>query len=532
MEMPINQSSGCGSLSTIQIDRSNSVEFSFHASTKNTELKELIQSIWDNFSYDEQLDIDGTSNNKGVLGIHYLELVVVQMFHQWVIDPTVCIASIRNNNTINVRNFYNTKMIDMRKLVRVWNVLEYNGYITVANHSFDRENPTAQNTTTRVMASAKLQDMFGNVSTTEFDVDLNADSKQLHLTEYEVEAYTGYLHTRNTQRAKIYIKYNEDTPHIAEKLKVLKEYNRLLSQTHVDIANLEEPYVPRKRYNKVTKTYDETKIAINQSKKFVRRVFSRNSWKANGRFYGGFWQLVGSDYRQHIRINGETTVELDYKSLHPNLLLILEGLEPSTDVYGLGDTPIVDRYDLDTQRSIVKLAVLMLLNTDDIEKAYNALIAKFATPPEDPVDIKADLTREEFNSYLDAFIMHHPSLEKYMGKDEGISLMYQDSLIVEELIRNFTAREIPILCVHDSIIIQEKYLDLARVEMKKATVKLLGVELDFDQNRVTKDLVDGTRGFNDTEFTASYWDAFIQQYPSGVTTRYQDNLDKFNEWRR
>jgi len=156
----------------ITIDRRNSVEFSFHASTKNTELKELIQSIWDSFSYDEQLDIDGTSNNKGVLGVHYLELIVVQLFHQWVIDPTVCIASIRNNNAINVRDFYNTKMIDIRKLVRVWNVLEHNGYIIVANHSYDRENPNAQNTTTRVMPSAKLQDMFGKVSTTEFDVDL------------------------------------------------------------------------------------------------------------------------------------------------------------------------------------------------------------------------------------------------------------------------------------------------------------------------------------------------------------------------
>lgn len=515
----------------ITIDRRNSVEFSFHASTKNTELKVLIQSIWDDLSYDEQLDIDGTSNNKGVLGIHYLELIVVQMFHQWVIDPTVCIASIRNNNVINVRDFYNTKMIDIRKLVRVWNVLEHNDYIIVANHSYDRENPNAQNTTTRVMPSAKLQDMFANIGTTEFDVDLNADNKQLHLTEYDLEASTGLLHSKNNQKNRTYTKYNDNTPHIAEKLKVLKEYNRLLLQTHVDIANLEEPYVLRKRYNKVTKTYDETKIAINQSKKFVRRVFSRNSWKHNGRFYGGFWQLVGSDYRQHIRINGETTLELDFKSLHPNLLLIQEGLEPSTDVYGLGDTPIVDRYDLDTQRSIVKLAVLMLLNADNIDKAFKALIAKFASPPGEPIDIRANLTREEFNSYLDAFIMHHPSLEKYMGKDEGIKLMYQDSLIVEELIQNFTAREIPILCVHDSIIVQEKYLDLAREEMKKATVKLLGVELDFDQNRVTKDLVDGTRGFKDTEFTASYWETFIQQYPSGVTTRYQDNLDKFNEWK-
>jgi len=128
-----------------------------------------------------------------------------------------------------------------------------------------------------------------------------------------------------------------------------------------------------------------------------------------------------------------------------------------------------------------------LLSTD-IHEA-KALIAKFAAAPGEPIDIRADLTREEFNSYVDAFIMHHPSLEKYMVKDEGIKLMYQDSLIVEELIQNFTAREVPILCVHDSIIVQEKYLDLAREKMKKATVKLLGVEFDFDQNRVTKDLV-------------------------------------------
>lgn len=64
-------------MTNISIDRRNSVEFSFHASTKNTELEELYQSIWDDFSYDEQLDIDGTSKNNGVFGTHYLELILV-----------------------------------------------------------------------------------------------------------------------------------------------------------------------------------------------------------------------------------------------------------------------------------------------------------------------------------------------------------------------------------------------------------------------------------------------------------------------
>ena len=59
-------------MNSITIDRRNSVEFSFHASTNNTELKELIQSIWDDFSYDEQLDIDGTSNNK-IIGLGFFK---------------------------------------------------------------------------------------------------------------------------------------------------------------------------------------------------------------------------------------------------------------------------------------------------------------------------------------------------------------------------------------------------------------------------------------------------------------------------
>jgi hypothetical protein len=49
-------------------------------------------------------------------------------------------------------------------------------------------------------------------------------------------------------------------------------------------------------------------------------VFNNGSFNEGGRFYGGWWQNFPSDYRQFITINGHTTWEYDYSSLHPAML--------------------------------------------------------------------------------------------------------------------------------------------------------------------------------------------------------------------
>ena len=109
--------------------------------------------------------------------------------------------------------------------------------------------------------------------------------------------------------------------------------------------------------------------------------------------------------------------------------------------------------------------------------------------------------------------------------------MYVDSQIIEAIIKNFISYKLPILCVHDSIIVEERHVELARAEMKTATNKILGTELSFDQNRLTYDNVQGTFKYQDKEFTNVYFEHFRSQLPPKVTPRHDTNLRAFKKWK-
>lgn len=86
------------------------------------------------------------------------------------------------------------------------------------------------------------------------------------------------------------------------------------------------------------------------------RVFNNNSFESGGRFYGHWSQMMKSDDRQFIKIDGRPTVELDYSCLHFFMLYCLEGIEPpDDDLYRLPDIdPIF--------RPLIKKAVNIALN--------------------------------------------------------------------------------------------------------------------------------------------------------------------------
>lgn len=54
---------------------------------------------------------------------------------------------------------------------------------------------------------------------------------------------------------------------------------------------------------------------------YMARIFNID-WKRGGRFYGmgTSWQNIKAEARQHIMIDGEPVVELDFKTLHPAIL--------------------------------------------------------------------------------------------------------------------------------------------------------------------------------------------------------------------
>ncbi len=220
----------------------------------------------------------------------------------------------------------------------------------------------------------------------------------------------------------------------------LKDYNRFLLAHRIELSDNGRP--------------------ISQFK-LVRRVFCRTSLQAGGRFFGGFWQGLPSGKRgesgsrKQILINGEPTVELDYKSLHPHLLYQWENLLPPDDAYLLADWP----------RELVKKCILVTFNCKSFgeEASLNSVLKD--------KELQHHCSLLENGGYSKLrrdFISKNPALEKFLGKDVGVRLQRQDSDIAMVVMKRLMQEGILALCIHDSFICQAKYEEALRQIMMEA----------------------------------------------------------------
>jgi hypothetical protein len=305
----------------------------------------------------------------------------------------------------------------------------------------------------------------------------------------------------------------------------LRAYNELLLRTHIDISSLDNPYVERQKADGQIQ-----RVPIDRSNQFVRRIFSRNSWNLNGRFYGGWWQQVGEDYRKDIRIDGSPTIEVDFQGYHVAILAKEQGVSKNIDYdwYKLGDV-FIKRFDEDTQRRAVKLLVLTTINAADKKKAFKAYRQNAKK--------EYSLKDHELELLLSKFIEKHPYLEAGICSDRGIDLMYKDSLVTSLIINEFVKKEEPILSVHDSYIVKRDSVLLLRDTMNKATKAVLNTTFPVDQEHYsTKQRQLILNAFRQHDY-ATYMDYVQDQsvysvHTPKITPRYSANYQKFLHWRQ
>ena len=499
-----------------QIDRNHSVAFSYTAHTTNRDLIELSDNVWSSFPEETRAKIDPVGRNSKALGLPTLRLIIVQLFGVWVTDSTQALATPRGNN-LKVKSIYNPKAINPEKLRAVLDALEANNYIDTIAHSHS-DNPNQKNTTSRARASKTLQELFSTLNTTEFDMIEDPNTPLVKLNEFDVNPETG-----EQLKTKHPVEYDQTLPHVVEMVKVLRAYNDLLNRTHIHLASIDKPYITRIE----KKTGKEINVQITNASKTIRRVFSRGKWDCFGRFSGGFWQRVGdkeeSPYRRNIRINNETTVELDYSSLHPNILTVEAGLEPLEDVYTIG-YQVDEQFDQLEQRQIMKGLVLNLLNAKTSELAYSAF--RYNKPEKHPF---RKLSNAKLEAFTTALTKKHPHLTDKIGNDEGIRLMFIDSQIMNVIIDKATKREIPILTVHDSVICREKDEPYVRTLMREATKQVVGVELEFDVNRVSVHKAINSQTFRDRDYTDRLFQQALETSPKRETDYHINHWKRFQE---
>ena len=184
----------------------------------------------------------------------------------------------------------------------------------------------------------------------------------------------------------------------------------------------------------------------------LRRIFSRNSMKLGGRFYGGWWQFIPKKYRVFISINWLPTIEIDYSGLHPYMLYHLEGLEPPEgDMYDLG------LWSTDAERDLKRPIVKEFFNA-----IVNDEYGRYVLPKEHKMALGISSSK-----LLDLIKKKHAPIAHRFESGYGLTLQYEDSQIAEQVLMDLLNQGIVCLPIHDSFIVQS----IERTTLEKAMTK-------------------------------------------------------------
>ncbi|PHP29149.1 hypothetical protein [Limimaricola cinnabarinus] len=231
----------------------------------------------------------------------------------------------------------------------------------------------------------------------------------------------------------------DDTPEIDDLRARLDEINAKLDT--IDIATT-RPLTIHDRKSE----YQGRKVRLH-------RVFNRGNFDHGGRFYGGWWQNVKSNARAKITIDGQHTIEADFRGFNPAVLLAEAGQSIPEDPY----SPIVGANAPKELRDHAKATLAALLNSK----------SGSTEEPRDFNSTRWGMTAEDFrNKVLDAF----PMVSAMLGTDKGMTLQRLESDLAEEIMLHFVRQGHAILPIHDAFIVQA-HLEGELVQVMKDTFK-------------------------------------------------------------
>jgi hypothetical protein len=218
---------------------------------------------------------------------------------------------------------------------------------------------------------------------------------------------------------------------------------------------------------------------------FVRKY--RPDFQHGGRIYAGFQNLPKKD-RLGITINGESVASLDISQLHPALILRLTHredrersgmlLEALPEVYDMPDYP-------DLPRAVHKKMINALINAPSEDSAARSLINHYywwdlleekwvvksykGKQRRDGQKVFAeDRPLRAAERYINSFKLHHPMMSDAVCSGIGSKLQLLDGKLMETIIRVATEVKIPILPIHDELIIPEHYKTFAEMLLQRA----------------------------------------------------------------
>ena len=195
----------------------------------------------------------------------------------------------------------------------------------------------------------------------------------------------------------------------------------------------------------------------------LRRIFNNSDFAQGGRLYGGFWQAMSSDERQeHILIEGDCCVELDYGQMSLAILYGLTGTKPPEgDLYDLSAEGIPTDY-----RKGIKTVIQALINSSKVPTKMPKGVRKLIP------------SRYSINDILEAVARKHPAIYPQMTSGIGMQLFRKESDILVDVLLTLKTQGIVALPIHDAVVVQDDNSDKAKAVMKKVFKEHTGITPD------------------------------------------------------
>ena len=451
-------------------------------------------------------------NGKKSIAKKHIKIVLLDLYVAWLDDPDLCIA-VNMTRDFYSKNFgtdttrYNELNISA-KTIHVVTTLKDKGLVGY-KRGVEAQEGYGSGFVSRIWAKPKLISMFERSALNKFMIYSHYDREMLVLRD-EDKNDINYADTDETESQRL----------------VVQQYNDILERTFIDIGSANSPRLEIEK-NKGSKSQDKPHyVHILHKGKFTHRVFNNSSWEEGGRFYGGFWQRIGQDYREQILINNEETVELDFSSLHPVLAYVQAGVDywKEHDI-GPYDISVNGIEDAKVSREVIKKLFLLALNAKDQTTLFKAFRSEFDYSLLDGLEYS--FTDDALGAILDSIKARHTKIADQIATGAGTVLMNLDSRIVEFVIQRFLDNNSVVLSVHDSFIVIERHRDRLLAAMKDAWVFVTEqTEIKYKQNvPIYQDAV--AWRYLDRDF---YLDRMEDLTTPKRTTGYLNRLNKHNKF--
>lgn len=260
---------------------------------------------------------------------------------------------------------------------------------------------------------------------------------------------------------------------------------------------------PLRRYLAISRTLNRdyfNKITLDMSKlnlknQYLEQIGLTQMFKKGevGRWYqtGGYsYQQLSEMERRKIIMNGYEVNEVDYSSMHPNILYTWEKKQAPSDIYLSVVNHLRNSGYNTINKDIVKGVILMSFNVkspaglntaigndgEDERRANN-------TRKREGRQVKPVLSDEikkigiEPTEIIKAFRSVHPDIGKYAYSCCGNKLMLAESGIMTAVLLELKRRGIPSAPIHDSVLFPKQYANDVKQIMLDEYKKITGFDI-------------------------------------------------------